>query len=98
MSIQENDRAEWFDPVRNSAIDEDVITDRASTASSYLDAIHATVDKHPQSLYNNPDITTRRLEWCLNVIRNEGVWIPNLQRGGQEEDDEWVLFLEIEES
>ena len=85
--IEEN---EWFDPVRNQDTEEDL----SSVAASYLDAVHAAVAKHPHSLYNDPKITAQRLAWYLNIVRMEGVWYPNLQESEQEEDDEWVLFLD----
>ena len=85
--IEEN---EWFDPVRNQNAQEDL----SLVATSYLDAVHAAVAKHPQSVYNDPKLTATRLEWCLNVVLMEGVWFPDLQDHEQEEDDEWVLFLE----
>jgi len=94
-AVQESNQAQWFDPVRNQAFGEDNTTDPTSTVSTYMNAIHATIDKHPQNLYNNPEVTARRLEWCYNVIIHEGVWFPNLI--DREEDDEWVLFLESAE-
>ncbi len=93
--VQETDRAQWLDPVRNQASGRRTVSDVASTVASYMDAIHATVDKHPQSIYKNPAVTETRLAWCYNVIKHEGVWFPNLT--DKEEDDEWVLFLESED-
>lgn len=85
-------KAEWFDPVRNSAICEDTVSDHTSILATYLDAIRVTVDKHPRNFFNNPEVNLRRLQWCYTVIKNEGVWFPNLTDIG--EDDEWVLFLD----
>jgi len=93
--VKVTDRAQWLDPVRNQASGRGAISDVASTVASYMDAIHATVDKHPQSIYKNPAVTETRLAWCYNVIKHEGVWFPNLT--DKEEDDEWVLFLEGED-
>ena len=86
------DGTEWFDPIRNQEAEGDL----ALVVASYLDAIRVAVAKHPQSLYNDPKITAERLQWCLNVVRMEGVWCPNLQDNGQEEVDEWMLFLDFE--
>ena len=88
-----DERAEWFDPIRS----EYGGTRLESTfiARSYLDAIQAATEKRPQSLFNDKRVTLKRLEWCLNVIRNEGVWCPSLDQGEDEDDDDWVLFLEL---
>ncbi|KAM0793819.1 hypothetical protein BDR22DRAFT_978226 [Usnea florida] len=85
-------QAEWFDPVRSSASD-DTERDSGFTARSYLDAVRAATEKRPQSIYNDGRITLLRLEWCLNVVKSEGVWCPSLDQGG-EEDDDWVIYLE----
>lgn len=86
------DGTEWFDPIRNNEAEGDL----SLVVASYLDAIRVAVAKHSQSLYNDPKITAERLQWCLNVVRMEGVWCPNLQENGQEEEDEWMLFLDFE--
>ncbi len=91
-SVRE-ERDEWFDPVRNTSGDDE--PDSAFIAKSYLDAVQAATEKRPQSVYNDGRITVRRLEWCLNIVKNEGVWCPTLDQGGDEEDDDWVLFLEL---
>ena len=91
-AIQNADRAAWFDPVRNSVFKEDVEADADSVVASYLDVIQVAAKKHPQSLYNSPYITVRRLKWCHNVIIEEGVWLPSLEDG--EGEDEWVLYLD----
>lgn len=85
-------QAEWFDPVRSSASG-DTETDSGFIARSYLDAVRAAAEKRPQSIYSDGRITVLRLEWCLNVIKSEGVWCPSLDQGG-EEDDDWVIYLE----
>ena len=82
-------QGQWFDPVRS-----DARTDSGFIARSYLDAVRAATEKRPQSIYNDGRITVMRLEWCLNVIKSEGVWCPSLDRGGGEEDDDWVIYLE----
>jgi hypothetical protein len=81
---------EWFDSARNKHTEEDLYL----VAVSYLDAVNAAVAKHPHSLYNDTKITVKCLAWCLNIVRSEGFWYPHLQESEQEEDDEWVLFLE----
>ena len=86
-------QAEWFDPVRSSASG-DTETDSGFIARSYLDAVRAATEKRPQSVYNDRRITVMRLEWCLNVVKSEGVWCPSLDQGG-EEDDDWIIYLEI---
>ncbi len=93
-AVQEVQRAQWLDPVRNQAFGKGTIADPASTVATYMDAIRATIDKHHRSIYNNPEVTEQRLEWCYKVIKYEGVWFPNLT--DKEEDDEWVLCLESE--
>lgn len=90
------DRAGWFDPVRTAGGNGE--TDSTLIARSYLDAVQAATEKRPQSIYNDGRITVRRIEWCLNIIKNEGVWCPDLDQGGDEEDDDWVVFLELGES
>lgn len=90
------ERAVWFDPVRGANGDADL--DSAITARSYLDAMQAATEKRPQSIYNDGRITVRRLEWCLNIVKSEGVWCPNLDQGEDEEDDDWVIALELGDS
>ena len=85
-------QAEWFDPVRSGA-GGDTETDSGFIARSYFDAVRAATEKRPQSIYNDGRITILHLEWCLNVIKSEGVWCPSLDQGG-EEDDDWVIYLE----
>ena len=87
------ERAEWFDPIRSE--NGGAKLESTFIARSYLDAIQAATEKRPQSLYSDKRVTMKRLEWCLNVIRNEGVWCPSLDQGADEEDDDWVLFLEL---
>ena len=87
------ERAEWFDPIRSGS--GGATLESTFIARSYLDAIQAATEKRPQSLYNDKRVTVKRLEWCLHVIRNEGVWCPNSNQGQDEEDDDWVLFLEL---
>lgn len=64
------------------------------SAESYLAVIEAAVEKNPDSLYRNPDVTLTRILWCLNVIREEGVMCPDLEGSISEENDEYVLFIE----
>lgn len=61
---------------------------------SFLAVIHAAIKKNPRSLYGDPSVTVAHLEWCLNIIRQEGVMCPNLDGRMGEESDEYVLFLE----
>ena len=89
------ERAAWFDPVRSASGDAE--QDSAMIAKSYLDAVHAATQKRPQSLYNDDLVTVERLAWCYNIIKNEGVWCPNLDQGEDEEDDDWVIFIELGE-
>lgn len=90
------ERAAWFDPVRSASGDAE--PDTTFIARSYLDAVQAATEKRPQSVYNDGRITVRRLEWCLNIIKNEGVWYPDLKQGDDEEDDDWVMFLALGDS
>ena len=89
-------RAEWFDPVRSASGGAEL--ESISFARSYLDAVQAATEKRPQSVYNDKRITVRRLQWCLNIIKNEGVWCPSLDQRDNVEDDDWVLFLEFGDS
>ena len=90
------ERSEWFDPIRSGSGGDTL--ESTFIARSYLDAIQAATEKRPLSLYNDKRVTVKRLEWCLNVVRNEGVWCPSLDQGEDEEDDDWVLFLELGKS
>lgn len=63
-------------------------------AQSYLSAAHAAVRKHPRSLYGHPDVTVTRLTWCLHIIREEGIMCPNLKGKPDEENDQFILFME----
>ena len=87
------ERAEWFDPIRSGS--GGATLESTFIARSYLEAIQVATEKRPQSLYNDKRVTLKRLEWCLNVIRNEGVWCPSLDQGEDEDDDDWVLFLQL---
>ena len=87
------ERSAWFDPVRSA--NGDAEANSAFIAKSYLDAMQAAAARRPQSVYNDDRITVGRLEWCLDIIKNEGVWCPNLDDGGDEEADDWVVFVEI---
>lgn len=90
------ERDEWFDPVRSASSDAE--PNSTFIARSYLDAVQAATEKRPQSVYNDGRVTVRRIEWCLNIIKNEGVWCPNLDQGDDEEDDDWVIFVELGDS
>lgn len=85
------ERAEWFDPVRSASGDAKM--ESTFIAKSYLDAVQAATEKRPSSIYNDKRITVGRLEWCLNIIKHEGVWCPSLGQEEDEEDDDWALFL-----
>ena len=91
-TVLEDDRAAWFDPVRNSTGGVGSTADSTSTINSYLEAIQTCAKRHPQSLYNDVEVSPKRLAWCYNIIRNEGVWIPNVR--DKEGDDEWMLYLD----
>lgn len=93
-SENELESAMWFDPLRNNISDDDPEADLATITASYLDAILVATAKRPQSLFNDPRVTANRLVYCLKIIRNEGVWCPSVEKGREEEDDEWILFLE----
>ena len=69
-------------------------SDLHDVASSYLMAIQTAVAKHPGSVYASPDITEQLMTWFIEIVREEGVRIPNPQSGGKEQNDELVLFLE----
>ena len=89
-------RAEWFDPVRSASGGAEL--ESAFVARSYLDAVEAATEKRPQSVYNDKRITVKRLQWCLNIIKTEGVWCPSLDQRENVEDDDWVLYLELGDS
>lgn len=69
----------------------------AAEIRSYVDAVKATVEKHPNSIFNDDNVNRERLAWCLESVRAEGVWMPDLRGGEMGEgdgDDEWVLLIE----
>ena len=68
--------------------------DDGLTIASYLKAIEAAVQKNPNSLYSNPACTTSRLQWCLDIVREESVMCPSLEGSPDEDSDELVMFLE----
>ena len=81
----------WFDPVRTGLACED-----AAEAKSYLKAIQTVVAKHPNSVYNDTMVTVSYLDWCMHIVRMEGVWFPNLRESTHEKnDDEWVMFMNL---
>ena len=72
----------------------DVAAD-STVAGSYMTAIDTTVQKHPKSLYNDKaTITVPVLLWCLNIVREEGVRCANSNAQAEEEEDEYIIFLE----
>ncbi|KAL9103111.1 MAG: hypothetical protein Q9163_001822 [Psora crenata] len=73
-----------FDPASDSVV-----------AASYMEAIDATVEKHPRSLFKSKgNVTVPLLLWCLEVVRDEGVRIPQPSGTAIEQEDEYTLFLE----
>lgn len=72
--------------------------DSVLVAKSYLMVVEAAVKKNPQSLYGNPVVTIARLVWCLDIVTEEGVMAPNLEGKADEEADEFVLFMETDNS
>lgn len=66
--------------------------------TSFLAVIQTAILKNPHSLYGSSDVTVNDLEWCLNIIREEGVMCPNLEGKAGEEYDEFVLFLDDAEN
>ena len=90
-----NEEHEELDALKSAlSNDDDAEGDPAMIAASYLDAIHVATERRPRSLYNDPRITVERLEWCLNIVRQEGVWCPHIGERAGEDDDEWILYLE----
>ena len=70
-----------------------------NTAGSYVKAIQAAVEKHPESLYNDEWALNRlNLTWCLVVAREERVRCPTVTESGilGEEDDEFVLVIDLD--
>ena len=61
---------------------------------SFHDVIQAAAQKHPASLFNSPECTKQRLQWCLDVAREESVMCPNFEGKAGDENDELVLFME----
>ncbi|MCJ1348575.1 hypothetical protein MMC31_006807 [Peltigera leucophlebia] len=74
--------------------DHDASDDTLLLCESFMTVIQAAVKKNPRSLYGDSGVTTARLAWCVNIIREEGVMCPNLDGKTGEDDDEYVLFLE----
>ena len=82
-------------------------SDEAEVARSYLEAIRVAGEKHPKSLYRGDgaagaaSVSVAMLEWCLHVVREEGVRCPAREgkaaagaTGDEDDDDEYVLFLD----
>ncbi|KAI4160484.1 MAG: hypothetical protein LQ342_005717 [Letrouitia transgressa] len=63
-------------------------------AESCHAVIKAGVKKKPASIYNRPEVTHKRLLWCLDVIREESFMTPDLDGKFGEENDGFVLFME----
>lgn len=74
--------------------DRDASDDIFLLCESFMTVVEAAVKKNPRSLYGDSRVTTARLAWCLNIIREEGIMCPNLDGKTGEDDDEYVLFLE----
>lgn len=72
------------------------------TAESYLGVVNTALKKNPDSLYGDSSVTIDQLVWCLDIIGEEGVMVPNLQgtvdEERDEERDEYILFMETESS
>lgn len=62
--------------------------------TSFMAVIRAAINKNPYSIYGSSEVTVDDLEWCLNIIREEGIMCPNLEGEMGEETDEFILFLE----
>lgn len=70
--------------------------DDADIAKSYLKAVHLAKGEKSSSVYNDPKVTLQWIEWCRNVVREEGFRCPSPDGRAREEDDTFALFLEIE--
>lgn len=81
--------------INDGIVDLGVANEDFLIAESYLRVANAAVKKNKNSIYNHPQVTTRRLFWCMNIIRQEGFMCPNLEGDTGEEHDEFVLFLEV---
>ena len=81
--------------LNNGIVRPDVDREDLLVVESYLRVAQATVKKNRNSIYNHPEVTVVRLLWCLNIIRQEGFMCPNLEGKTGEENDEFVLFLEV---
>ena len=83
------------------------IAELNETATSYLKAVRASVDKHPESIFNSTtSLTIGRMIWCLSVVRGESVRCPvptswknteneNLNESRDNDLDELVMVMEI---
>lgn len=76
---------------------DDDIDERLSLVQSYLAAIITAVKKNPISLFGDSEVTIPYLMWCLNVVREEGVMCPNLEGKVDEENDEFILYMDNDE-
>ncbi len=76
----------------------DSSNDTVLIAESYLRVVEAALKKNSDSLYGAPSVTIQQLVWCLNIINEEGVMLPNLKGTVDEEADEFILFMETESS
>lgn len=68
--------------------------DVQATATSYQYAIQLNAEKHGISDEPSSNVSVPFLEWCLNIVRQEGIRVPIPNDNLEEEEDELVLFIE----
>ena len=61
---------------------------------SFLEVVKAATEKHRNLLYDTTQCSVERLLWCLQIVREESVMIPDLTGKLGDEHDEMILFLE----
>lgn len=101
MRSQWNDNKKFEEPIHAGDANVNTLESRNDSvlvAKSYLAVVDAALKKNPRSLYGSSDVTLARLVWCLDIIREEGVMVPNLEGKMNEEDDEFILFMETANS
>lgn len=67
-------------------------------AESFLGVVKEAVKKNRHSIYNHSEVNVLRLMWCLHIIRQEGFMCPNLEGKTGDDNDEFLLFLELDET
>lgn len=94
------DTKSWLARVATASSSSDA-QEVVDTAGSYVKAVEAAVEKHPESIYKDEwALGLSNLMWCLVAAREERVRCPTVTESGMmgEEDDEFVLVIDLEDT